>query len=54
VDEAAIETTKLGKVYPGGVRALDEVSIRTAYGEIYAYLAATARARLPPSASSPP
>jgi ABC-2 type transport system ATP-binding protein len=38
VDEAAIETTKLGKVYQGGVPALDEVSIRTAYGEIYAYL----------------
>jgi energy-coupling factor transporter ATP-binding protein EcfA2 len=38
MDEAAIETTKLGKAYPGGVRALDEVSIRTAYGEIYAYL----------------
>jgi len=38
MDEAAIETTKLGKAYPGGVRALDEVSIRAAYGEIYAYL----------------
>ena len=38
MNEAAIETTKLGKVFPGGVRALDEVSIRTAYGEIYAYL----------------
>jgi ABC-2 type transport system ATP-binding protein len=34
----AIETTKLGKVYPGGVRALDEVSFRTAYGEVFAYL----------------
>ena len=31
MDEAAIETTKLGKAYPGGVRALDEVSIRAAY-----------------------
>ena len=38
MDEAAIETTKLGKAYPGGVRALDGVSIRAAYGEIYAYL----------------
>jgi ABC-type multidrug transport system ATPase subunit len=38
VDEAAIETTKLGKTYPGGVLALDEVSIRAVYGEIYAYL----------------
>ena len=30
MNEAAIETTRLGKVYPGAVRALDEVSIRTA------------------------
>ena len=36
--ESAIETTNLGKVYPGGVRALDEVSLRTAYGEVFAYL----------------
>jgi ABC-2 type transport system ATP-binding protein len=38
MNDAAIETTNLGKVYPGGVRALQDVSIRTAYGEIYAYL----------------
>ena len=35
---AAIETVGLGKVYPGGVRALDEVSFQTAYGEVFAYL----------------
>jgi ABC-2 type transport system ATP-binding protein len=38
MDDAAIETTALGKVYPGGVRALDEVSFRTGYGEVFAYL----------------
>jgi ABC-2 type transport system ATP-binding protein len=38
MDDAAIETTALGKVYPGGVRALDEVSFRTRYGEVFAYL----------------
>jgi ABC-2 type transport system ATP-binding protein len=36
--ESAIETTNLGKVYPGEVRALDEVSFQTAYGEVFAYL----------------
>jgi ABC-2 type transport system ATP-binding protein len=36
--ESAIETTNLGKVYVGGVRALDEVSFRTSYGEVFAYL----------------
>jgi hypothetical protein len=30
--ESAVETTALGKVYPGGVRALEDVSIRTTYG----------------------
>jgi ABC-2 type transport system ATP-binding protein len=34
----AIETVNLGKVYAGGVRALDEVSLRTGYGEVFAYL----------------
>jgi ABC-2 type transport system ATP-binding protein len=34
----AIETIELGKVYPGGVRALDEVSFRAGYGEVFAYL----------------
>jgi ABC-2 type transport system ATP-binding protein len=38
VNDTAIETTNLGKVYPGGVRALDEVSIRTTYGGVFAYL----------------
>jgi ABC-2 type transport system ATP-binding protein len=38
MEGAAIETIKLGKVYPGGVQALDGVSIRTTYGEIFAYL----------------
>jgi ABC-2 type transport system ATP-binding protein len=38
MDGAAIETMKLGKVYPGEVRALDEVSFRTAYGQVFAYL----------------
>ena len=38
MDDAAIETTALGKVYPGGMRALDEVSFRTGYGEVFAYL----------------
>jgi ABC-2 type transport system ATP-binding protein len=38
MDGTAIETTRLGKVYPGPVRALDEVSLRTAYGEVFAYL----------------
>jgi ABC-type multidrug transport system ATPase subunit len=38
MDDTAIETTALGKVYPGGVPALDQVSIRTAYGQVYAYL----------------
>ena len=36
--EPAIETVKLGKVYAGEVRALDEVSFRTGYGEVFAYL----------------
>ena len=36
--EPAIETVKLGKVYAGEVRALDEVSFRTGYGEAFAYL----------------
>jgi ABC-2 type transport system ATP-binding protein len=36
--ETAIETTKLGKLYPGAVLALDEVSFRTAYGDVFAYL----------------
>src|SRR4029453_11809545 len=34
----AIEAIELGKVYPGGVRALDEVSFRAGYGEVFAYL----------------
>jgi ABC-type multidrug transport system ATPase subunit len=34
----AVETIELGKVYPGGVRALDEVSFRAGYGEVFAYL----------------
>ena len=38
MDDTAIETTALGKVYPGEVLALDQVSIRTAYGQVYAYL----------------
>jgi ABC-2 type transport system ATP-binding protein len=38
MQDAAIEATGLSKVYSGGVLALDEVSFRTAYGEIYAYL----------------
>jgi ABC-type multidrug transport system ATPase subunit len=38
MDGTAIETTKLGKVYPGGVRALDEVSFHTAFGQVFAYL----------------
>jgi ABC-2 type transport system ATP-binding protein len=38
MDGAAIETSALGKRYPGGVRALEEVSFRTAYGEVFAYL----------------
>jgi ABC-2 type transport system ATP-binding protein len=38
VNDAAIETTALGKVYPGGVQALEDVSIRTGYGEVFAYL----------------
>jgi ABC-2 type transport system ATP-binding protein len=38
MDDVAIETTALGKVYPGDIRALDKVSIRTAYGETFAYL----------------
>jgi ABC-type multidrug transport system ATPase subunit len=38
MDGTAIETMKLGKVYPGEVRALDEVSFRTAYGQVFAYL----------------
>ena len=36
--EPAIETVNLGKVYAGGVRALDEVSFQTGYGEVFAYL----------------
>jgi ABC-2 type transport system ATP-binding protein len=36
--ESAVETTALGKVYPGGVRALEDVSIRTTYGKVFAYL----------------
>jgi ABC-2 type transport system ATP-binding protein len=38
MDGTAIETIKLGKAYPGAVRALDEVSFHTAYGEVFAYL----------------
>jgi ABC-type multidrug transport system ATPase subunit len=38
MDETAIETAKLGKTYSGGVRALHEVSFRTAYGEVFGYL----------------
>ena len=38
MDGTAIETIKLGKAYPGAVRALDQVSFRTAYGEVFAYL----------------
>jgi len=38
MDDTAIETTALGKVYPGGVLALDQVSIHTAYGQVFAYL----------------
>ena len=38
MSNAATETVGLGKVYPGGVRALDEVSFQTAYGEVFAYL----------------
>jgi ABC-2 type transport system ATP-binding protein len=36
--EQAIETVSLGKVYAGEVRALEEVSFRTGYGEVFAYL----------------
>jgi ABC-2 type transport system ATP-binding protein len=36
--EPAIETVSLGKVYAGEVRALEEVSFRTGYGEVFAYL----------------
>ena len=36
--QPAIETAKLGKVYAGEVRAPDEVSFRTGYGEVFAYL----------------
>jgi ABC-type multidrug transport system ATPase subunit len=36
--EPAIETINLGKVYPGGMQALENVSFRTAYGEVFAYL----------------
>ncbi|HEU4898296.1 MAG TPA: ABC transporter ATP-binding protein [Actinomycetota bacterium] len=36
--EPAIETISLGKVYAGGVRALDEVSFQAGYGEVFAYL----------------
>jgi ABC-2 type transport system ATP-binding protein len=38
MQEPAIETTNLGKVYPGGIQALDEVLFRTGYGEVFAYL----------------
>ncbi len=38
MNDAAIRTSALGKVYPGGVRALEEVSLRTSYGEVFAYL----------------
>jgi ABC-2 type transport system ATP-binding protein len=38
MNDAAIETVGLGKVYPGGVRALEEVSFRSGYGEVFAYL----------------
>jgi ABC-2 type transport system ATP-binding protein len=38
MDGTAIEASALGKVYRGGVRALDEVSFSTAYGEVFAYL----------------
>jgi ABC-type multidrug transport system ATPase subunit len=36
--EPAIETISLGKLYAGGVRALDEVSFQAGYGEVFAYL----------------
>jgi ABC-2 type transport system ATP-binding protein len=38
MDDAAIEAIALAKTYPGGVQALDEVSFRTTYGEVFAYL----------------
>jgi ABC-2 type transport system ATP-binding protein len=38
MQDAAIEATGLSKVYSGGVPALDEVSFRTAYGQVFAYL----------------
>jgi ABC-2 type transport system ATP-binding protein len=38
LDDAAIEASALGKTYAGGMRALDGVSFRTAYGEAFAYL----------------
>jgi ABC-2 type transport system ATP-binding protein len=38
MDDDAIETSALGKAYPGGVRALNGVSFRTVYGETFAYL----------------
>jgi ABC-type multidrug transport system ATPase subunit len=38
MNDTAIETSALGKTYPGGVRALAGVSLRTAYGEAFAYL----------------
>jgi ABC-2 type transport system ATP-binding protein len=38
MNDAAIGTTALGKVHPGGVTALREVSIEAAYGEVFAYL----------------
>ena len=38
MDDLAIEAIALAKTYPGGVQALDEVSFRTAYGEVFAYL----------------
>jgi ABC-2 type transport system ATP-binding protein len=38
MDDVAIEAIALTKTYPGGVQALDGVSFRTAYGEVFAYL----------------
>jgi ABC-2 type transport system ATP-binding protein len=38
MDDTAIEAMSLTKTYPGGVHALDEVSFRIPYGEVFAYL----------------
>jgi ABC-2 type transport system ATP-binding protein len=36
--DAAIETNGLSKRYASGVQALEDISIRTSYGEVFAYL----------------